>query len=50
MADDKLSKYSIRIGAYGDIEVEAPSKDECIALYEAVTATKKRSNLDEAIR
>lgn len=50
MADESKLKYSISVGAYGSVTVEAPTKDECVALFDAVTKTKKVSQLDEAIR
>jgi hypothetical protein len=43
-------KYRISIGAYGSIDIEAPSKEEALDLFKEVTKTKTRSQLDEAIR
>jgi hypothetical protein len=43
-------KYRIDIGAYGSIAVEAPTKEECIELFQEVTKTRRESKIDEAIR
>jgi hypothetical protein len=42
--------YRIDIGAYGSIGIEAPTKEECLELFIAVTKTKRHSSIDEAIR
>jgi hypothetical protein len=42
--------YRIDIGAYGSIAIEAPTKKECLELFREVTSTKRRQNIDEAIR
>lgn len=47
---DDNRKYRISIGAYGSIEVEAPSKEDAIDLFKEVTRTKTSYKLDEAIR
>jgi hypothetical protein len=47
---DDGRKYRISIGAYGSIEVEAPSKEDAIDLFKEVTKTKTSYKLDEAIR
>lgn len=47
---DEGKKYRIDIGAYGSIAVEAPTKKECIELFQEVTRTKRESKIDEAIR
>ncbi len=43
-------RYRIDIGAYGSIGIEAPTKKECLELFNEVTKTKRESKLDEAIR
>jgi hypothetical protein len=48
--EDKSRKYRIDIGAYGSIGIEAPTKEECIELFQEVTRTKRTSGIDEAIR
>jgi hypothetical protein len=47
---ESRKKYRIDIGAYGSIAVEAPTKEECLELFQEVTRTKRSSKLDEAIR
>lgn len=47
---DESRKYRISIGAYGSIEIEAPSKKDAIDLFKEVTKTKTSYKLDEAIR
>lgn len=47
---DKGKKYRIDIGAYGSIGIEAPTKEECLELFQEVTRTRRDSKLDEAIR
>ena len=42
--------YRIDIGAYGSIGIEAPTKEECLELFQEVTRTKRHSSIDEAIR
>ncbi len=42
--------YRIDIGAYGSIGIEAPTKEECLELFNEVTRTKRFSSIDEAIR
>ncbi len=49
-SEDDRRKYRISIGAYGSIDIEAPSKEEALDLFKEVTKTKTRSQLDEAIR
>lgn len=49
-SEDERRKYRISIGAYGSIDIEAPSKEEALDLFKEVTKTKTRSQLDEAIR
>ena len=48
--DRERKKYRIDIGAYGSIGVEAPTKEECLELFQEVTKTRRDSKLDEAIR
>ena len=48
--DRERRKYRIDIGAYGSIGIEAPTKEECLALFKEVTKTKRDSRIDEAIR
>jgi hypothetical protein len=48
--DRDRRKYRIDIGAYGSIGVEAPTKEECLELFNEVTRTRRDSKLDEAIR
>jgi hypothetical protein len=43
-------KCRIDIGAYGSIGVEAPTKKECLELFNEVTKTKRDQRIDEAIR
>ncbi len=43
-------KYRIDIGAYGSIGIEAPTKKECLELFNEVTKTKRDQKIDEAIR
>jgi hypothetical protein len=43
-------KYRIDIGAYGSIGIEAPTKEECLELFNEVTKTKRDQKIDEAIR
>jgi len=42
--------YRIDIGAYGSIGIEAPTKEECLELFQEVTSTKRKQAIDEAIR
>jgi hypothetical protein len=42
--------YRIDIGAYGSIGIEAPTKEECLELFQEVTSTKRKQSIDEAIR
>ena len=42
--------YRIDIGTYGAISVEAPSKEECLELFKAVTRTRKESKIDDATK
>jgi hypothetical protein len=42
--------YRIDIGAYGSIGIEAPTKEECLELFNEVTSTKRKQSIDEAIR
>jgi hypothetical protein len=48
--DESRRKYRISIGAYGSIDIEAPSKEDALDLFKEVTKTRTRSQLDEAIR
>ena len=48
MTDEK-SNYKINIGN-GYINVEAPTKKECISLYRTVTKTPIKRPIDEALR
>ncbi|MCW4017367.1 MAG: hypothetical protein NWF00_01575 [Candidatus Bathyarchaeota archaeon] len=48
--EDNTRKYRISIGAYGSIDIEAPSKEDALDLFKEVTKTRTRSQLDEAIR
>lgn len=48
--DRERRKYRIDIGAYGSIGIEAPTKEECLELFQEVTKTKRDSKIDEAIR
>ncbi len=50
VTEDDRKKYRISIGAYGSVEVEAPSKEEALDLFREVTQIKTKSKLDEAIR
>ncbi len=50
MEQETNRRYRISIGAYGSIDIEAPSKEEALDLFKEVTKTKTRSQLDEAIR
>jgi hypothetical protein len=43
-------KYHIDVGKYGGITVEAPTKGECIEMFNAVASKPTRSAIDEAIR
>ena len=43
-------KYRIDIGAYGSIGIEAPTKEECLELFNEVTKTRRDQRIDEAIR
>jgi len=49
MADESKLKYRVSVGAYGSVEVEAPTKDEAVSMFQTVTSTKKRSNIDGAL-
>lgn len=42
--------YRIDIGAYGSISVEAPTKEECLELFNEVTSTHKETRIAQAIR
>lgn len=44
------TSYRIDIGAYGSIGIEAPTKEECLELFQEVTSTKRKQSIDEAIR
>jgi NTP pyrophosphatase (non-canonical NTP hydrolase) len=46
----KDRNYRIDIGAYGSIGIEAPTKEECLELFQEVTSTKRKQSIDEAIR
>jgi hypothetical protein len=48
--DANRKKYRIDIGAYGSIGIEAPTKEECLELFNEVTKTKRDQKIDEAIR
>ena len=48
--DRERKKYRIDIGAYGSIAIEAPTKKECLELFNEVTKTRRDSKIDEAIR
>jgi len=48
--DAEVRKYRIDIGAYGSICIEAPTKKECLELFEEVTQTRRNSKIDEALR
>ncbi len=48
--DGDSKNYRIDIGAYGSIGIEAPTKEECLELFNEVTRTKRFSSIDEAIR
>ncbi len=48
--DANRKKYRIDIGAYGSIGIEAPTKEECLELFNEVTKTKRDQRIDEAIR
>jgi len=47
---EEKRKYRINIGAYGSIEIEAPTKEECLELFKEATKTKRDQRIDEAIR
>jgi len=49
MTDEK-SKYRIDVSAYGGIKVEAPTKDECISLFNEAAAMRRKNPINEAIR
>jgi hypothetical protein len=42
-------RYRVTLGTSG-IEVEAPTKDECVKLLEEVSKFKIKGHIDEAIR
>jgi len=49
--DRDRRKYRIDIGAYGSKGIEAPTKEECLELFNEVKKkTKSDSRIDEAIR
>jgi len=50
MSENKeTKKYRINIPAQGGIEVEAPTKEECIELFNEATKVKKTHRIDESV-
>ncbi|MFA5306651.1 MAG: hypothetical protein WC365_04325 [Candidatus Babeliales bacterium] len=42
-------KYKISVNAYGGIDVEAPTKDECLEMFNNVSTIKKTSKIESAL-
>lgn len=49
MADEKKTAFKINVDKYGGINVEAPTKTECIELFDAAAKKQQKSSLDGAI-
>jgi hypothetical protein len=47
LADESAPKFRIK---NGNVEVEAPSKQDCIDLYQAATVTAQKYPINEALR
>jgi hypothetical protein len=50
MVDEAKPTYKISIDKYGGLNVEAPTKDECLDMLNKVSQIKTKSTLDDAIR
>ncbi len=43
-------RYRIEVPSYGGILVEAPTKEECLSLYQEAIKIPQKTNIAEAIR